>query len=58
MPAFQKQIEIMTLEQYQNLPEDTSVEVFEGEIYGMTDPSRIHQALLLELSSLLRLLNH
>ena len=51
MPALQPQL--ITLEQYEALPENRRAEVFDGVIYDMASPSRIHQALLLELSSLL-----
>ena len=33
MPALQSQLQIITLEQYEALPEDTRAEVFEGQIY-------------------------
>lgn len=52
MPA-QPRSEIVTLEQYNALPEDIKAEVFDGQISYMASPSRIHQALSLELSSLL-----
>jgi Uma2 family endonuclease len=47
MPALQPNI--ITLEQYEGLPEDTRAEVFEGIIYNMSSPSRIHQTILREL---------
>ena len=53
MPAINPQPKITTLEQYETLPEDTRVEVFDGVIYNMASPSQIHQTLLLELSTLL-----
>ena len=53
MPALQTQTELITLEQYEALPENKRAEVFDGVIYDMASPSRIHQSLLLELSSLL-----
>ena len=53
MPALHPQIELFTLEQYNALPEDTRIEVFDGIVYDMAGPSRIHQELLLELASLL-----
>lgn len=53
MAALQPQTQLITLEQYEALPENKRAEVFDGVIYDMASPSRIHQALLLELSSLL-----
>ncbi len=53
MPASRSQPQITTLEQYENLPEDARVEVFDGQIYYMSSPSQIHQSILLELSTLL-----
>lgn len=53
MAALQPQTQLITLEQYEALPENKRAEVFDGVIHDMASPSRIHQALLLELSSLL-----
>lgn len=53
MAALQPQTQLITLEQYEALPENKRAEVFDGVIHDMSSPSRIHQALLLELSSLL-----
>lgn len=52
-PALQPQTEIITLEQYEALPEDRRVEVFEGVVYDMSGPSQIHQRILLKISSML-----
>ena len=49
MPALQTQQELITLEQYKNLPENVRAEVFEGQIYCMASPSQIHQTILTEL---------
>jgi Uma2 family endonuclease len=54
MPALQTQPEIITLEQYESLPEEQRVEVFEGIVYAMASPSQIHQTLLTELLVALR----
>ncbi len=54
MALLQTQAELVTLEQYETYPEDTRIEIFDGIAYNMPSPSRIHQALLPELSSLLR----
>ena len=48
-PALQPQTEYITLKEYENLPDDKRVEVFEGIIYDMASPSRIHQALVTDL---------
>lgn len=48
MPALQ-QVETITLEQYETLPEDTMAEVFDGQIYYMASPSQAHQTILTEL---------
>ncbi len=49
MSALQAHQELITLEQYENLPENIRAEVFEGQIYYMASPSQIHQAILTEL---------
>lgn len=54
MPALQQEPEIITLEQYEDLPEDTRVEVFDGVIYDMVSPSQDHQAVLTELLVFIR----
>lgn len=51
MPAPQKQPELMNIEQYNNLPEDSHVEVFDGFIYDMASPSEVHQTISMELST-------
>lgn len=51
--ALQSQPELITLEQYEALPENKRVEVFENIAYDMASPSQIHQMLLMELSSLI-----
>ena len=53
MPALQPQPEIITLEQYEALPENVRAEVYDGQIYYMASPSQIHQSILLELSTLI-----
>jgi len=55
-PALQPQPKIITLEQYEALPEEKRVEVFDGIAYDMASPSQIHQTLLTELLVILR--NH
>ncbi len=49
MPALQPRPEPITLEQYETLPSDTRVEVFDGIIYNMASPSQIHQDISREL---------
>lgn len=51
--ALQPQKEIITLEQYEALPDGTRVEVFEGIAYDMASPSQIHQTLSMELSNII-----
>lgn len=51
MPALQAQL--ITLEQYETLPEDRRVEVFDGIIYDMSSPSQIHQALSMQISTVI-----
>ena len=54
MPAMQPQPESITLTQYEALPEDSRIEVFDGIIYDMASPSQIHQTILTELLVSLR----
>ena len=51
MPALQPQF--ITLEQYEALPQDKRVEVFDGMIYDMASPSQIHQAVSMQLSTII-----
>lgn len=53
MPALQPQPEILTLEQYEALPEDNRVEVFDGVAYDMASPSQIHQSISMQLSTVI-----
>ncbi len=53
MPALQTQPQITTLEQYENLPEDTRAEVFDGQISYMASPSQDHQTISTELTTIL-----
>ena len=53
MPALQAQSELITLEQYDALPEDNRAEVFDGIIYAMASPSQDHQTISMELSTIL-----
>lgn len=52
-PALQPQPEIITLEQYENLPEEKRVEVFDGIVYDMAGPSQIHQSISMQLSTVI-----
>lgn len=52
-PALQPQPETITLEQYETLPEEKRVEVFDGIIYDMASPSQIHQAISMQLSTVI-----
>ena len=53
MPALQPQPESLPLEQYEALPEDLRVEVFDGVVYDMASPSQEHQTISMELSTVL-----
>ena len=53
MSASQLQPESITLEQYESLPENIRAEVFDGHIYYMSSPSRDHQIISMELSTIL-----
>ena len=53
MPALQPQPESLTLEQYEALPEDLRVEVFDGVVYDMASPSQEHQTISMDLSTVL-----
>lgn len=52
-PALQPQPEIITLEQYEVLPEEKRVEVFDGVVYDMASPSQDHQTISTELTTIL-----
>ena len=49
-----KQIHLMTLEEYETVPEDERIEVFEGVPYAMAAPSIQHQDILGELLFLIK----
>lgn len=53
MPALQQNPEIISLEQYESLPEDKRVEVFDSVIYDMASPSQIHQSISMQLSTVI-----
>lgn len=52
-PDSQLKPKLITLTQYEALPEDKRVEVFEGTVYNMAGPSQIHQALSMQLSNII-----
>lgn len=52
-PALYLQPEIITLEQYEAIPENRRVEVFENVAYDMASPSQEHQIISMELSTIL-----
>lgn len=52
-PALQKEIERITLKEYEVLPSDERVEVFDGFVYNMASPSIIHQTMSMELSTVI-----
>ena len=53
MPLLQPQSELITLEQYEALPEEKRAEVFDGVIYDMASPSQDHQTISIELSTII-----
>jgi len=53
MPALQPPPQLITLEQYEALPEDKRAEVFDGVIYDMSSPSQLHQAVSMQLSTVI-----
>jgi len=53
MPALQLQPKAITLEEYEALPEDIRVEVFDGIPYDMADPADDHQTISTELITML-----
>lgn len=52
-PLLQPQPEIITLAQYEALPENRRTEVFDGTAYDMASPSQEHQTISMELSTIL-----
>ena len=52
-PALQPQVEKITLEQYELLPAEQRVEVFDGIVYDIASPSQTHQALSMQLSTVI-----
>ncbi len=52
-PALQPQPELITLEQYEALPEEKRIEVFDGIVYSMASPSQIHQSISMQLSTVI-----
>lgn len=46
------QPQIVSLEQYEALPEDIRAEVFDGQLYYMASPSQDHQTISMELSTM------
>ena len=53
MPALYPQPQLITLEQYEALPEDRRAEVYDGVICDMSSPSQIHQAVSIQLSTVI-----
>lgn len=53
MPAQQPQLQLITIEQYEALPEDKRVEVFDGIVFDMASPSQVHQAISMQLSTVI-----
>lgn len=52
-PALQPQPEVITLEQYEALPDEKRMEVFDGIVYDMASPSQIHQSVSMQLSTVI-----
>ena len=52
-PVLQPQLEKGHAGQYEMLPEEKRFEVFDGVIYDMASPSQVHQALSMQLSTLI-----
>lgn len=52
-PILQPQPETITLEQYESLPDEKRVEVFDGVVYDMASPSQIHQSISMQLSTII-----
>ena len=52
-PALQPQPEVITLEQYEALPDEKRMEVFDGIVYDMASPSQIHQSIYMQLSTVI-----
>jgi Uma2 family endonuclease len=48
-------LKIISLEQYEALPEDMRVEVFDGVVYDMASPSEEHQTISTELTTILNM---
>ena len=53
MQALQSEPEIITLEQYETLPENERIEIFDGIAYNMASPSETHQTISTELTTIL-----
>ena len=52
-PALQPPPEVITLEQYEALPDEKRMEVFDGIVYDMASPSQIHQSISMQLSTVI-----
>lgn len=53
MPALKEQTENITLEYYENIPDERKTEVFDGIAYDMASPSQVHQTISMELSTII-----
>ena len=49
-----KPFDKITFEQYEALSEDIHIEIFEGILYDMANPSQEHQTISMELSTILK----